>query len=236
MKKVKLTSRILFITLMALLLSCGGRDGGGELPTPEPEPSNDLPALAVGTLPANGEPCSDYEEVPADESKVSISFKWNAAQYADSYELVILESDSEVFRNSLDNLEAQVELERGKTYTWSVKSINEFGETLGNTYSFTTPGTPIGNYAPYAAEISVSFNVETTEMAISWVGSDEDNDVLTYDVKVWENANLLLEEMDSTLESLEPILFISGASYSVEVISKDTASNFSVSSISIESP
>ncbi|RIV35712.1 hypothetical protein D2V08_03570 [Flagellimonas lutimaris] len=235
MKKVRLISRVLYVVIIPLFLSCGG-GGGGEQPLPEPEPSNDLPARVLGALPANGEPCSDYEEVPSDESKVLIAFNWNAAQYADSYELVVLEDNSEVFRDTFSNLETQVELQRGKTYTWSVNSINEFGETSGNTYSFTTPGTPVGNYAPYAAEISIDFNTGTMEMSIGWIGNDEDNDVLIYDVKVWENENVLMEEANYTLDSLEPVLFLNGESYSVEVVSKDTSGNFSISTMSAEAP
>ena len=74
------------------------------------------------------------------------------------------------------------------------------------------------------------------EMSIGWIGNDEDNDVLTYDVKVWENENVLMEEANYTLDSLEPVLFLNGESYSVEVVSKDTSGNFSISTMSVEAP
>ena len=232
---IKSIPRILYISMIALLFSCGGSDSGGEQP-PEPQPKNDLPAMAVGTLPVNGEPCSDYTEVSTDESKVSIAFNWNSAQYADSYELVVMEDNSEVFKNSFIGLEAQVELERGKTYTWTVNSINEFGRTSGNTYSFTTSGTPIGNYAPYAAEISIGFNASTMQMSISWIGGDEDNDDLVYDIKVWKNEDIILEETDFTSNALDAVLFTGEQRYTVEVTSKDTAGNFSISTYSVQAP
>ncbi|MEQ5790319.1 hypothetical protein J4E06_04590 [Muricauda sp. NFXS6] len=235
MKRKKSISRIIYGCIVVLLSSCGGGDGG-EQPSPEPEPTNDLPMAVTGTLPANGEPCSDYEEVPSDESKVLIAFNWNEAQFADSYELAVLEGSSEIFKNTYSNVETQVELQRGKTYTWSVTAINEFGETSGSTYSFATPGIPLGNYAPYAAEISVDFDTETMEMSVSWLGKDEDGDTLVYDVKVLENNNTLFEEVDYSTDSLGPIQFVSGETYVVEVISKDTSGNFSISNIAIQAP
>lgn len=235
MKMIKSIFRIIYCSIVIILSSCGG-GGGGEQPPPEPEPSNDLPLKVTGTLPVNGEPCSDYEEVLSDDSKVLITFNWNEAQFADNYELAVKEGSSEVYRNMYSNLEAQVELQRGKTYTWSVKAKNEFGETPGDTFSFTTPGIRVGNYAPYAAEISVDFNTNTMEMSVGWVGSDEDGDALLYDVKVREDNNLLLEEVDYSLDILEPILFMNARTYSVEVISKDTAGNFSVATYTVEAP
>ncbi|MBW8243512.1 hypothetical protein K1F50_11925 [Muricauda oceani] len=235
MKTMKSIAQMICFCMTLILCSCGG-GSGGEQPPPEPEPSNDLPLKVTGTLPVNGEPCSDYEEVPSDDSMVLIAFNWNEAQFADNYELAVMEGSSEVFSNMYSNLEAQVELQRGKTYTWSVTAINEFGKTPGNTYSFTTPGIPVGNYAPYAAEISVAFNTETMEMSISWVGSDEDDDALTYDIKILENENIILEETGVDANIVDPIQFIDGVDYSVEIISKDTSGNFSISTRSFKAP
>ncbi|MGW9687298.1 hypothetical protein [Flagellimonas sp. 2504JD1-5] len=215
------------------LFSCGGGDGGGEEP---PEEQKNPPAKAVGTLPVNGEPCSDYEEVSNDDSKVLVAFKWNAAQLAQNYVLRIVEGSTEVFRNSLSVLETKVELERGKTYSWSLTSANSDGETVGDTYSFTTPGIPQGNFAPYAAGISIEFNTQNTELSISWVGSDEDGDQLTYDVSVWENDIILVEENDYDQITIAPIIYQSGEDYSVEVVSKDTSGNFSISKVTDTAP
>jgi hypothetical protein len=232
MKMIKSIFRMIYCSIVVILSSCGG--GGGE--QPPPEPSNDLPLKVTGTLPVNGEPCSDYEEVLSDDSMVLITFNWNEAEFANNYELAVMEGSSAVFSNKYSNLEAKVELQRGKTYTWSVTAINEFGQTPGDTYSFTAPGIRVGNYAPYAAEISVDFNTNTMEMSISWVGSDEDNDTLTYDIKILENENIILEETGVDADMVDPIQFIDGVDYSVEIISKDTSGNFSISTRSFKAP
>lgn len=232
MKEIKSIITLLLFIPVVSLLSCDDGGGGSEEP---PVPTNP-PAKAVGVLPANGEPCSDYDEVTDDDSKVLVAFSWNAAQFAQSYILVISEGASEVFRNSFNSLDTAVQLDRGKTYTWLVISVNEDGQTNGDTFSFTTPGTPIGNFAPYAAQITIAFDTNTLEMSVSWVGSDADDDTLTYDVSVWENESILVEEKDYTLASINPITFIGGAHYSVEVISKDSSGNFSISTASNGAP
>ncbi|WP_420604158.1 hypothetical protein [Flagellimonas sp.] len=234
MKKTKLILSHFILALTTIfLLSCGGGGGEGEEP---PKEESKPPSKTIGTLPTNGEPCSDYEEVDNDDVKVLVEFRWNAAQLAQNYVLEIFEGTTEVFKSSFNNLEAKVQLDRGKTYSWSLTAVNNDGETAGDTYSFTTPGIPEANYAPYAAAITIEFNTQNMEMSVAWVGSDEDNDELTYDVTVSENESILVEETDYNMESINPVAFKNGENYSVEVISKDTSGNFSVSKMSAIAP
>lgn len=232
--KTEVTS--LIFSMLILLVSCSDGGGGSDDGPEPPPPQNETPpAKAVGALPANGEPCSDYEEVVGDDSLVSVLFNWNAAQFADSYILTVLEGSSQVFNNSFTTLSASVELDRGKTYMWSVTSVNENGQTNGDSYSFTTPGVPIGNFAPYTAEITVMFDEATSEMTVSWVGSDEDGDPLTYDVKVFEEGMSIFESLDLAVSEIGPLSFTSNADYEVEVISRDDSGNFSISSLEVSS-
>ncbi|RYC52679.1 hypothetical protein DN53_00220 [Flagellimonas olearia] len=190
----------------------------------------------MGTLPTNGEPCSDYSEVSGDDTKVLILFKWNAAESAQNYNLIISESGSEVTQKNVNGLETTVPLDRGKTYAWQVNAINSDGETNSNTYSFTTPGIPEGNYAPYAAQISVEFITETSEMLVSWVGEDEDGDILSYDVVIfWEGTTgeTFTGLMETTLETVS---YIPSTAYTVQVTSKETSGNFSISIVEGTTP
>ncbi len=233
MKEIKRTLLRFAVVFVVLQFSCSDSGGGSEEP---PEDQITPPAKAVGILPVNGEPCSDYQEIVDDNTKVLVAFGWNTAELAQSYILVISEGSTELFRNSFSTLKAEAQLDRGKTYTWQVISVNEDGQTNGDTFSFTTPGTPVGNFAPYAAGITIQFNIESLEMTVSWIGSDEDGDQLTYDVTVWENESILIEEIDYTLNSIDSTVFKSGANYSVEVVSKDSFGNFSISEASGEAP
>tara|TARA_B100000949_G_scaffold235613_1_gene260463 strand:+ start:8301 stop:9017 length:717 start_codon:yes stop_codon:yes gene_type:complete len=232
--KIKVIS--LIFSMLILLVSCS--DGGGSDDGPEPPPAQieTLPVKAIGTLPTNGETCSDYEEVVGDEFKVLVLFNWDAAQFAESYLLTILEGNSQVFNNSFTTLSTSVELDRGKTYTWSVTSINEDGQTNGDSYSFTTPGVPTGNFVPYTAEITVMFDEASSEMTVSWVGSDEDGDPLTYDVKVFEEGMSIFESLDLAVSEIGPLSFKFNTDYGVEVISRDDSGSFSISTLEVSSP
>ncbi len=207
--------------------SCGGNDD---------RPPVDLPEKAIGTLPANNEPCSEYEEVVGDDAKVLVLFEWNTAQFADSYVLTVLEGSVQVFKNSFSAPSTKKKLDRGKTYTWFLASVNEDGRTIGDSYSFSTPGVPIGNFAPYTAVITITFDEVTSEMEVSWTGSDEDGDPLTYDVKVFEEGRSIFETVDLASTAIAPIVFRIGTEYSVEVISKDGSGNFSISKRTVPSP
>ena len=235
MKTLKSNILQTFILVSLLLFSCSD-GGGGEQPPIPPEEESNPPAKATGVLPANGEPCSDFEEVAGNDTEVLVAFQWNTAQLAETYLLIVLEGSTEVFRNSFTTTATQVQLERGKTYTWRVVTVNDDGETNGDTFSFTTPGIPVGNFAPYAAEISVEFDMALSEMTISWTGSDEDGDTLIYDVKVFEESELIEEFTELTSNALNPIAISATTDYEVEVISKDEFGNFSVSNLSVISP
>lgn len=232
MKKLKNTMiTLLSIATVILLTGCSG--GGDEIEEPPIEEKN-LPAKAVGVLPANGEPCSDYEEVVNDDSKVLVAFQWNTAQFAQSYVLIVSEGGNEVFRDSFTVLQAQVELDKGKTYTWHLISVNEDGQTNSDTYSFTTPGTPIGNYAPYAAEISVTF--DPTSMYVSWIGNDQDGDELTFDIKIFEDGELVSEFSDVLDSQINPMAYAPNAEYTVNVNSKDSHGSSSESNLTVIAP
>ncbi|MRX64047.1 hypothetical protein [Maribacter luteus] len=233
MKNIKTFIGQLLLIYTVVLFSCCSGEGGSEEP---PLIQKNPPSKAVAVLPSNGEPCSDYEEVIDDDSKVLISFKWNAAELAQSYTLVILEGASEVFRNTLNTLETKVTLEKGRTYSWGVISSNEDGETIGDTFSFTTPGRQIGNFAPYTAEISISFDVQNSEMRVSWIGKDEDEDTLRYDIKILENETVLSEFSNLEASSIDPIVYTPSTSYRIEVTSKDNSDNYSVSILNVVSP
>ena len=222
------------LVICITLISCGGSSDSNN--PPDDEPIAQVPGKSNAILPSNGEPCSEYEDVVGEEDKASIFFQWSSASGADSYEIVVLEEGNQVATTTLSTRDTEIVLDRGKTFTWTVTAINDDGRTTSDTFSFTSPGIPVSNFAPYAAEISIDFETNTTEMDISWIGDDEDGDSLNYDINVFENDVLLLEEIDLATTSIDPIMYLSGATYTIEVISRDSTGNFSISLVEVVAP
>lgn len=225
-----------YFTSLLLLFVCLNSCDKSTPEETEKQIDKEVPTKVTGTLPVNGEPCSEFELIPNNDTKVSILFKWNAAQNTVNYTLEVLLNNQQAVSSTVGGLETTVSLDRGKTYTWTVTSKNEFGTTESDTYSFTTPGLAEVNYAPYAAEISTDFNTLTQLLTISWIGTDEDNDLLTYDVTITENESEIIEETDITDNSISGIEYNSGTEYYIKVISKDSTGSFSVSEITANSP
>ena len=227
---------VLFLIINLVLLSCGGSSGSDDPVDDDPDPVQLLPEKASALIPANGEPCSEFEEVSGQADKALIFFQWRNAPNTSSYRISVLENGSQVATENLNTTQTEIVLDRGKTYTWTVTAINSDGETISDTFSFTSPGVAIGNYAPYAAEISVEFDTMNMEMDISWVGSDEDGDPLTYDVEVLQEGVGIELFTELSTESLDPLAFIPGDNYEISVTSRDDAGNFSVSVLQIQAP
>ena len=225
-----------YFTGLALIFLCLNACDKSTPEETEKQIDKSVPTKVTGTLPVNGEPCSEFEPIPNDETKVFILFKWNAAQNTINYKLDVLLNNQQVASATVAGLETTVTLDRGKTYTWTVTSKNEFGATESDTYSFTTPGLADGNYAPYAAEISTEFNTSAQLLTVTWIGTDEDNDLLTYDVTISENESVIIEETDIADNSISGIAYSSGTEYGIKVISKDNTGSFSVSEVTANSP
>ena len=220
------------VMLLVFMSSCD--NGGSE--EEEIQLEKPVPTKAVGTLPANGEPCSDFEIIPNDDSKVSISFKWTSAQNTKNYDLIVLEGTSEVSNITIDALQTNITLSRGKTYTWRVVSKNDNNSSISDTYSFTTPGLAASNYAPYSAEITVTFDDATKLFNMQWVAVDEDGDDLVFDIIISDEQKIIVEENDTSSLFINETPYTSNTEYSFKVTAKDANGNFSISETSISSP
>ncbi|APQ18985.1 hypothetical protein [Maribacter hydrothermalis] len=225
-----------YFTGLAMIFVCLNSCDKSTSTETEKQLEKPIPTKATGTLPVNGEPCSEFELIQNDDTKVSILFKWNAAQNAINYELMVLLGNEQVATTTVGGQEATVTLDKGKTYTWNITSKNENGNTVSDTYSFTTPGLSDGNYAPYVAEITTEFDTVEQILNISWLCTDEDGDDLLYDVVITENETIIIDETDYANTSILEVDYNNDTSYTIKVISKDSTGNFSLSEISVSSP
>ena len=228
----KMCMKYLLLIPVLACLSCGG---GGDDPQPPVETKNP-PSKAVGTLPANGEPCSDYELIEGNVTEVSVSFSWNSAQFATQYRLDVIRNGTAVYSTTGTARTAQVTLSRGTTYTWSVTALNDDGQTPGDSYSFTTPGTPESNFAPYPAAITLTFDASAGTLLVSWTGNDQDGDPLVFDALVYEDGSLIAEAENLATPGLGPLSYRPDSEYTVEVTSRDSFGNETGSAVTETAP
>lgn len=225
------TKNILLLMAIMLIISCGKGDDS-ENPDPDPDTNTtNMPGKAVATLPANGEPCSEYDAVVGDATKARIKFSWHGASKATSYILKIKEQETLVVDKTISGTSNFIILDKGKTYVWTVTAKNSDGETLSDTNSFTTPGEPIGNYVPYAAVITFSVDDMTDMASLSWVGSDQDTGTgnLSFDVLITENTNELILLEDVTQTSIADFSVVSHATYQIKIKTSDQYGSYSIS-------
>lgn len=228
MRIINIKTASFFIGL-GLLVSCGG--GGSDSPD---EPVVNLPAKPALTLPLNGETCSGFTVVSANETKAEISFGWANTSFATSYVLVITQSGTEVLNKVLTATSYKVVLDKGKTYSWTITAKNKDGENTSATNSFTTPGNPVGNYVPYAAVINFDVNGGTSIATLSWVGNDEDSNAneLKYDIEIKEDNSVLLSLTNQSQTSVPDFVAKLNSTYQIKIKTIDKQGSYSSSVLS----
>ncbi len=224
MRIINIKTIFLFIGL-GLLVSCGGGSDSTD------ERKINLPGTPVLSLPLNGETCSDYTVVASNTAKAEISFSWASTTYATSYVLLVKQAGSTVVNQILTSNSYKAVLDKGKTYSWTITAKNNGGESTSPTYSFTTPGNPIGNYVPYAAIINFSVNSSTSMANLSWVGKDEDSSAseLKYDIEIKKDNVVIQTLSNQTVTSIADFVAVLNATYQIKIKTIDKQGSYSTS-------
>ena len=197
------------------LLSCssGGDDPvvpsqSTPKPTPEPEVVVTPPSKASLSLPENNKTCETGQEVS--DTQMSVVFKWNAAPNATSYDLRIvdLNSQSVNLHNNITSTEKSVTLLKGHPYSWQVTS-RATGSSVTETsdlWKFYLAGDGATNHAPFPATLispSSGTTVSVTSsgtISLSWEAQDPDGDALLYAVYL-DTVNGTQEIVGSDIEA-----------------------------------
>ena len=225
MKPIKYIKTITSFLSLALLASCGGGGGGNDTP------QVNLPATPSLSLPTNGETCSDYTAVNNNSAKAEISFSWASAAYATSYAIIVTQAGVEVANQTVTANNYKIILDKGKTYSWTVTAKNKDGEKTSATYSFTTPGNPIGNYVPYAAVINFNVNSTTSMASLSWVAKDEDTATadLKYDIEIKKDNVVIQSLTNQTVNSIADFVAVLHSTYQIKINTIDKQGSYSTS-------
>ncbi len=222
----------LIAILALLMISCGG---SGD-PDPEPEPPAIIPPSAATLIfPDNNTECNEGTVI--NETQSSVTFQWQEAQNADSYQLNIRNLDNNnTARTDANTNSATLILLRGVPYEWFVVSrANGTNETATSaTWRFYNQGPGVENYAPFPAEAvspergSTVTDTGTTDLV--WAGSDVDNDLADYEVFFGTDPGTLAS-LGTTVESTFEVSLAAGTVYYWRILSRDSQGNTSQSEI-----
>jgi len=194
------------------------------------------PEKATLVFPGKDQTCTEGTTVNAASSK--ILFKWNAAEHADKYEIVVINLlNKQKVTESTTNTQFEFTLARNTPYSWSVTSMSSKTDafTGSEIWKFYNAGQGMLSYAPFPAEILSPLNGTSIvavngKIILSWSGSDVDNDILNYDVYLGQNSNpgLLTEKLTQPL--LNDVTVVKG-NYYWRIVTRDQQGNTSDSGL-----
>jgi len=193
-----------------------------------------VPVSATLNLPAKDEACTSGKNASA--TKSTVLFSWSGS--ADSYEVNIknlLTNNSSKHVTSGGQME--ITLDRNMPYSWFVISTSGKQSATSETWKFYNAGAGVISYAPFPAEVvsplrAQNVNAVNGKISLSWIGSDADNDIASYDVYLSTNPNPALLTSNITAPLLNDVAVQANTTYYWKVITKDTKGNISDSGIS----
>jgi len=140
-----------------------------------------IPEASAPDRPVLTYPSNNSKDIPLG----NITLKWESKESDLTYRI---EFDGKTYTTKNKNYTVSAS-ERGKTYSWKVTAVNEFGkETTSETYSFTTQSNRAPN-TPSNPSPSNNVTNQPLTMTLSWDCSDPDGDILTYDVYFGTSSN-----------------------------------------------
>ncbi|MBT8237735.1 MAG: hypothetical protein KJN65_03750 [Croceitalea sp.] len=243
--KLKKFIYIISLFLALAIVGCSSSSSSDDSPPPPPSGGTDdepvvIPDPSATTLvfPENDTECNTGVVNVNNENESTITFEWNASANTTSYSVTVtnLNTNTSTFANSTTT-EADITLERGAPYSWSVTSRNQGNTTTAEsaTFRFYNEGPGIENYAPFPAEAvspSRGANIAATAtVELAWSGSDVDDDIVSYEVFFGTDAATTTSIGVTAEEALPNVEVTSGIIYYWLVITTDSAGNTSTSEV-----
>lgn len=216
--------------ILPFINGCGGdKNGDGSITEPEKEPQ-----IAALIYPENNTKCNEGTIISQTQSKVT--FRWEAAAYANRYVLVITNlNDNSIDETLVSTNYLEVTLLRGTPYSWYVisKSTSSKATAKSETWRVYNAGVSTENYAPFPAELVSPMMGATTNtfLNLSWKGSDVDNDITEYEIYL-DKSNPPNTSIGTTTNTKVAVSDLDGESiYYWKIITYDNYGNNSESQV-----
>ena len=213
--------------------SCSKGGGGNSSP--------DIPQPASANLvsPANNTTC--LSGVSVDTGKSTISFSWQSADNADTYDLVVKNlNNAQQNTYSLSGLSKDLVLNKAQPYSWYVvsKSAKTTTTSQSAVWKFYVAGNATTSYAPFPATIIApapnavvpSSGLDSVTVTFQWSATDVDNDIAFYTIYL-DDKNATTKVKAAVTGSTTTITLLPYKTYYWRVITTDEAGNTSDSGV-----
>jgi hypothetical protein len=229
----------IYLIIGIICLPCAFNcSSGGDNPNPNPGPGPEVidpPGIATLVFPNENSECTEGANATSTESDVT--FDWNDAANADSYQLYLKNLDTQASSNyPSSSSQLTLTILRGTPYSWYVVSKNSGTKTSQSaTWKFYNAGDAESSHAPFPAELvnpdmGTSLSASTNSTTLQWKGSDIDNDIVSYDV-LFGSTNPPTNNQETTTETSVSVNVASGTTYYWRIITKDSQNNTSESEV-----
>lgn len=219
--------KIVGLSILALLVSCGGDDG----PPPAPEG-------AELVFPDENSECATGTNV--NETLSQVTFQWMASSNTESYTLSVVNLDTNVPQTiSTAATSASLSIAKGTPFSWSVTSRSSRSDqvAVSETWLFYNAGS-LTTYPPFPAQLVSPISGSTiqknlaNEVVLEWQGADVDNDITSFEVFFSENDPPTTSMGTTNATTMEfPVSVESAIVYYWKVITTDQEGNTSDSGV-----
>ncbi|MEO7214200.1 fibrobacter succinogenes major paralogous domain-containing protein [Mucilaginibacter sp.] len=222
------------VILLVLLLGMFGCKKNK--PTP---PRDYTPAKTALIFPAKDEACNTGTTIS--DTKNTVIFRWNGAENAERYELVIKNLATGIYMVPLTTFNTQIEvtLTKNTPYSWYITatSSRSNNSTKSDVWKFYNSGPGFVSHAPFPTDLLAPALKEIIPAAqgkitLNWSGSDVDNDIVTYDVYFGTSNSPPLYKKDHNESILYNLSILPSTTYYWKVVAKDSKGNTSDSEVS----
>ncbi|MEQ5792353.1 hypothetical protein J4E06_14895 [Muricauda sp. NFXS6] len=218
---------IIWLSILVLLVSCGGDDG----PPPAPEG-------AALVFPEENSECTTGTDI--NQTSTQVTFRWMASNNTENYTLSVTNLNTNVPQNiSTASTSASLTITKGTPYAWSVTSRNSNSDQVASspTWLFYNAGSQT-TYAPFPAQLVNPLSGATVQMDIAnevlleWSGADVDNDIESFEVFFSETNPPTTSVGITNASGMEiPVGVESGNVYYWRVVTTDLEGNTSISGV-----
>lgn len=211
------------------------KGGGANGNNGNPPPSFPSPEATTLISPINNAAC--LSGISLDSNITTISFSWQAATNAESYDLVIKNLIStQQTTYSATSTSKDIELSKTQPYSWYVLSKSSKTTTTRKSavWKFYVAGTPASSYAPFPATIITpidnsmvaSGGASQVNIVLQWDATDIDNDIVSYAIYL-DNKDASTQINSLIATKTTTLSLASGMSYYWRVVTIDAAGNSS---------